>query len=288
MKILVLGGGGQVARALSVTAPAGHDLQICTHGELDITDRGAVERRLASHPVDCIINAAAYTAVDRAEDEPELARAVNEMAVGYLAEAAAAGGCSFVHLSTDFVFDGRSGRAYRPTDATNPLSVYGRTKLAGEEAVLRAGGRALVVRTAWVYAAQGRNFVLTMVRLMGQGERVRVVADQIGTPTHANGLATAIWGLIDTGAAAGIYHWTDLGVASWFDFAVAIQEEALARELLTNAVPIVPISTAEYPTRARRPPFSVLDSTATRAIIPAAAQHWRQALRTMLDELRAA
>src|SRR6202043_1657687 len=151
---------------------------------------------------------------------------------------------------------------------TNPLSVYGVSKLGGERQILKASGSGIVLRTAWVYAAAGRNFVLTMLRLMREKDQVSVVSDQIGTPTWAGGIAATIWGLIEAGAPGGVYHWTDLGVASWYDFAVAIQDEALTRGLLTRAASVVPISTAQYPTRARRPAFSVLDTSATRALIP--------------------
>lgn len=144
----------------------------------------------------------------------------------------------------------------------------------------------IVLRTSWVYASTGRNFVLTMLRLMRDKDRLSVVADQVGTPTWATGIARAIWGIIDAGLPGGLYHWTDLGVASWFDFAVAIQEEALARGLLARAVPIAPIATADYPTKAVRPRFSVLDTASTRALIPVPAAHWRQNLKAMLDELR--
>ena len=154
----------------------------------------------------------------------------------------------------------------------------------GSSAAAGAGaGGGIVLRTAWVYAAAGRNFALTMLRLMREKEQVSVVCDQIGTPTWAASIAAAIWGLIEAGAPGGIYHWTDLGVASWYDFAVAIQDEALARGLLTRAVPIIPIPTSAYPTRARRPAFSVLDTAATRALIKVPARHWRHNLRTMLD-----
>ena len=155
--------------------------------------------------------------------------AVNDAAVGMLARAAADAGSRLLHLSTDFVFDGKSNRAYRPNDAAHPLGVYGESKLGGEGKVMHSGSAGIVLRTAWVYAATGRNFVFTMLRLMRERAEVRVVADQIGTPTWAAGLARAIWELMEVGAPAGIYHWTDLGVASWYDFAVAIQEEALAR-----------------------------------------------------------
>jgi dTDP-4-dehydrorhamnose reductase len=286
VKVLVLGGGGQVASALVAAAPAQHQVTVRTRAELDIGDAAAVARALSDTGPEWIINAAAYTAVDLAEDQPAQAMAVNDTAVGVLAAAAAAAGCRLLHLSTDFVFDGQSNRAYLPADQTNPLSVYGVSKLGGERHVLAAEGSGIVLRTAWVYAAAGRNFVLTMLRLMREKEQLSVVCDQIGTPTWAAGIAAAIWGLIEVQAPGGIYHWTDLGVASWYDFAVAIQDEAVARGLLGRAVPITPIPSAAYPTRARRPAFSVLDTAATRALIKIPARHWRHNLRTMLDELR--
>ena len=287
MKVLVLGGRGQVATAVAATAPPGHEAMLRSREELDITDAPAVERALRESGAAWIVNGAAYTAVDLAEDEPAKAAAINDTAVGVLAAGARRSGARLLHLSTDFVFDGRSSRAYRPDDAPNPLSVYGTGKLGGERRVLEAGAEGVVLRTAWVYASRGRNFALTMLKLMREKERLAVVCDQIGTPTWASGIAAAIWGLIDAQVPGGIYHWTDLGVASWYDFAVAIQEEALVRGLLARPVPIAPIATTEYPTRARRPAFSVLDTAATRAIIASPARHWRQNLRMMLDELRA-
>ena len=285
MRVLVLGGGGQVARAMVATAPSKHAVIAKSRSEVDISNPASVAASLAHASVDWIVNAAAYTAVDFAEEQVASATLANDTAVGVLVAAAAKAGCRLAHLSTDFVFDGNSGRAYLPTDATNPISVYGRTKLGGERHVI--GSRdGIVLRTSWVYASAGRNFVLTMLRLMRERDQLSVVADQIGTPTWATGIARAIWGMIDINAPAGLYHWTDLGVASWYDFAVAIQEEALSRGLLERAVPITPIATADYPTRAARPRFSVLDTRATRALIPAMAHHWRQNLRHMLDELR--
>jgi dTDP-4-dehydrorhamnose reductase len=286
--VLVLGGGGQVASAVVAAAPAHHVVVARTRAELDIGDREAVTGALAETGAEWLINAAAYTAVDLAEDQPAQAFAVNDTAVGVLAAATSKAGCRLLHLSTDFVFDGKSNRAYLPADETNPLSVYGKSKLGGERRVLNGAGAGIVLRTAWVYAATGRNFVLTMLRLMREKERLSVVCDQIGTPTRAAGIATAIWGLIEAGAPDGIYHWTDLGVASWYDFAVAIQDEALARGLLGRAVPIAPISSAAYPTRAVRPAFSVLDTGATRSLIKVPGRHWRHNLRTVLDELRTA
>lgn len=289
MRVLVLGGGGQVGRAVAREPLPGYEVIAKARLDVDIADARAVGRILNETTPDWVINAGAYTAVDLAEDETAKASAINDAAVGIVAEAAARAGSRLVHLSTDFVFDGSSSRAYRPGDAPHPLSVYGAGKLGGERRVLGSDCAGIVVRTAWVYASAGRNFVLTMLRLMREREQVRVVSDQIGAPTWASSLARAIWGLIQVGAPAGIYHWTDLGVASWYDFAVAIQEEALERGLLTRAAHIVPITTADYPTRARRPAFSVLDTSATRALVASApAVHWRVNLRKMLDELRTA
>jgi len=288
MKILVLGGGGQVARAVAASVPRHHVAVVKTRSELDITDEAAVASALDADRFDWIVNGAAYTAVDLAEKEPEKARRINATGVGILARNALRVGCRLLHLSTDFVFDGRSNRAYLPTDRTDPLSVYGVTKLEGETQIASAGGDAIILRTAWVYASTGKNFALTMLRLMRERDEVRVVCDQIGTPTWAVGIAGAIWGFVETNATPGLYHWTDLGIASWYDFAVAIQEEALARGLLTRAVPVIPISTSAYPTPAQRPAFSVLNTESARLAVPFPAQHWRHNLRMMLDELRAA
>jgi dTDP-4-dehydrorhamnose reductase len=288
MRILVLGAGGQVARAVASVMSGRHEIVLRTHAEADIADAESLDRNLAQSKVDWIVNGAAYTAVDLAEEEPVRAAAINDAAVGTLAAAAARARARLLHLSTDFVFDGRANRAYLPHDTPNPLSIYGATKLAGEKKALDGECAAIVLRTAWVYAAAGKNFVLTMLRLMREREQVRVVDDQIGTPTWACGIGHAIRDLIEIDAPAGIYHWTDLGVASWYDFAVAIQDEALERGLLKRAVSIVPIATSEYPTRARRPAFSVLNTKATRDVVAAPAMHWRHNLRMMLDELRAA
>jgi dTDP-4-dehydrorhamnose reductase len=285
LKVLVLG-GGQIATAVGAAVPAQHEVAIRTHADLDIVDEIALARTLAEVRADWIVNAAAYTAVDLAEAESAQAIAVNDTAVALIDRAATHAGARLLHLSTDFVFDGESTRAYLPADRTNPLSVYGSSKLGGERHVI-AGGAGIVLRTSWVYAAAGKNFVLTMLRLMKEKDRINVVCDQIGAPTWATSAATAIWGLIEVQAAPGIYHWTDLGVASWYDFAVAIQDEALARGLLPRAIPIVPIHSSEYPTRAQRPAFSVLDSASTRSLITVPARHWRHNLRMMLDELRA-
>jgi len=286
VRVLVLGGSGQVARAVTASVPKNHSVIVKTHKDLDIADEAAVKLALTGGKFDWIVNGAAYTAVDLAETEFEKARKVNETAVGILARVAAGAGCRLMHLSTDFVFDGQSNRAYLPGDPTNPLSGYGRSKLGGEQEVLTQSGDAIILRTAWVYASTGKNFALTMLRLLREKDEVRVVADQIGTPTWATGIAQAIWGLIEVSAAGGIYHWTDLGIATWYDFATAIQDEALARGLLVRAVPVIPIATSDYPTPAQRPAFSVLNTESTRALVSAPARHWRHNLRMMLNELR--
>jgi len=280
VRVLITGARGQLGRALIATAPSDVMPDATDLAELDITDAAAVEAHVAAFGPNLVINAAAYTAVDKAESEEAAAMRINAEAVDNLASAASASGARLVHVSTDFVFDGRQSSPYAPDAAPNPLSAYGRTKLAGEQA---AGADALIVRTAWVYAAEGGNFVRTMLRLMAERDRLRVVADQIGTPTFATGLAEAIWALAGQGAR-GIYHHTDSGAASWYDFAVAIQEEALTRGLLTRAVPIEPIATIDYPTPAQRPAYSVLDKRATSALI-GVAPHWRVRLRQMLEEL---
>jgi dTDP-4-dehydrorhamnose reductase len=311
LKVLILG-NGQVANAVAATAleanavpssapgggSRGIEVVARARAALDIVDSAAVLRAFTELQPDWVVNAAAYTAVDLAEDQKNEAFAVNATAVAGLASAAAKIGCRLLHLSTDFVFDGGSSRAYLPGDAPNPLSVYGASKLAGERHVAAPGaaaggpapgapGSGIVLRTSWVYAATGKNFVLTMLRLMREKPQLSVVCDQIGAPTWATSIGRAIWGLIQAQAAPGIYHWTDLGVASWYDFAVAIQDEALARGLLTRLVPVTPIASSQYPTRATRPAFSLLDTASTRSAINAPGDHWRHNLRKMLDELRA-
>jgi dTDP-4-dehydrorhamnose reductase len=289
VKVLILG-NGQVANAVAATAPPGGvEVVLRARAALDIVDAAAVRKTFNELRPDWVVSAAAYTAVDLAEDNRTDAFAVNDTAVAGLASAAAEAGCRLLHLSTDFVFDGNSSRAYLPGDATNPLSVYGASKLAGERHVAGTapGGSGIVLRTSWVYASSGKNFVLTMLRLMREKPQLSVVCDQIGAPTWATSIGRAIWGLIEAGAPPGIYHWTDLGVASWYDFAVAIADEARELGLLTRPVPVAPISSSQYPARARRPAFSLLDTASTRAAINAPADHWRHNLKKMLDELRA-
>lgn len=281
MKVLITGAGGQLGRALVASAPAGTVVDAIDIADLDLTDVDAIRARILAGQPDLVMNAAAYTAVDKAEADEDLARAINAHAVTAMAASLAEYGGRLAHVSTDFVFDGTSAAAYRPEDPRNPISAYGRTKAAGEDAADAAG--ALVVRTAWVYTAGGANFVRTMLRLMRERDEVRVVADQIGSPTWAPGLASTLWKLAGKGLT-GIWHHSDAGVASWYDFAVAIQEEGLMLGLLDRQVPVLPISTSDYPTPAARPAFSLLDSSATRAALGDGYTHWRKNLRLMLEE----
>ncbi|HUF35654.1 MAG TPA: dTDP-4-dehydrorhamnose reductase [Gemmatimonadales bacterium] len=288
-RALVTGATGQIGRALLAAAPPEWRVVGCDRAALDVTHPESVARVFDRERPGLVINAAAYTSVDAAEREAERAEAINCAGPALLAEAARDLGARLIHLSTDFVFDGAQGRPYAPGDRASPLGVYGRTKLAGEREVLRISeGSALVVRTAWVYAAAGRNFVLSMLRLMRDRPSLGVVADQIGTPTWAGSAAEALWAAAARPSLCGILHWTDAGVASWYDFAVAIQEEGLAAGLLDRAVPIRPLRTDEYPTAARRPSYSVLDTSASAGLLGLAPRHWRERLREMLREVAAA
>lgn len=282
MTVLVTGGAGQLGRALLAAAPPGVRVIAPTRAELDITNADQVAGAIAAAQPDLVINAAAWTAVDQAEAEEAAALQANATAVAHLATAAAASGARFVQVSTDYVFDGRACQPYRPDSAPAPASAYGRTKLAGERAAAAHHPAPLIIRTAWVYAATGQNFVQTMLRLMAERDEVRVVADQVGTPTHAASLARAIWALQ---GETGTFHWTDAGIASWYDFAQAIQDEAMALGLLDRAVPILPIATADFPTPTPRPAWSVLDKSASWAVT-GPARHWRHELIACLKEIR--
>ena len=280
-RVLVTGAGGQLGRALQRTVPAGIECIALDHARFDVTSARAIALTLDNCKPQAIINAAAYTAVDRAEQDVDAATALNATAPGLLAEAATARGIRLLHVSTDFVFDGQSSRPYLPSDPTAPLNVYGRTKLAGERAVLAAQPDALILRTAWVYGADGNNFVKTMLRLMATRDEISVVADQIGTPTSVDGLAQALWRASELGLS-GIHHWTDAGVASWYDFAVAIAEDATVLKQLPTRRAIKPIRTIDYPAPARRPAFGVLDKTASWEAIEMTSPHWTIALRAVL------
>jgi len=290
VKVLVTGAAGQVGRALIRLAPEGTELTALDRKQLDLVNETAVKSAITDLKPDLVFNAAAYTAVDKAETDVAAAQTVNGDAVRWLAEAVALRpGGRLVHISTDFVFDGTSPIPYKPASPTSPLSVYGRTKLAGEQAVAQVlGQRGLVVRTSWVYDAVGRNFLNTMLRMMRDGKPLRVVADQIGTPTAAHSIAAVLWGFAGRPDLAGVWHWSDAGVASWYDFAVAIGEEARSLGMLSNGPSVSAIASAEYPMPARRPPFSVLDKCATIEALKLDPVYWRVNLRQVLKEIAGA
>lgn len=284
--VLLTGAGGQLGRELQLTAPAGVTLISLDRGALDISQPEAVRRVVGELCPDWVLNAAAYTAVDRAEGEEALALQINAEGAGHLAAACASTGTGLVHVSTDFVFDGESGHPYTPEAMPAPLGAYGRSKLEGERAVLAAHPRALIVRTGWVYSRFGSNFVKTMLRLMAERDSLAVVCDQIGTPTWARSLAQTLWAAVDRPLLQGIYHWSDAGVCSWYDFAVAIAEDALAAGLLPRSPEVRPIPASEYPTPARRPAYSVLDKQQSWQDLGVAPIHWRVQLRAMLQDLK--
>lgn len=292
MRVLLIGGTGQLGEALQTALQAvpALTLTVLTRQELNLTQLGQVRSAIERIQPEIIINAAAYTAVDRAEAERDLAMTINGKAPGVVAAAARDCNARLIHISTDYVFAGDKGSPYLETDPTHPLNTYGESKRAGEQAILAAEADAVIVRTAWVYGAGGKgNFVKTMLRLGAERPEVRVVADQIGTPTWTGDLAKAITTIacgMDTPIPAGIYHYTNSGVASWYDFAIAIFEEAAALGMPLRLQRVVPITTSEYPTPARRPAYSVLAWGKITPYLGGPAPHWRQGLRTMLGELQ--
>ena len=287
MKALITGARGQLGRALAALSPPGVTLRSVGHSDLDIADAPSVEVLLGEFSPDVLINAAGFTRVDDAESQREAAERTNATGPAVLAAACRRARVWLVHVSTDYVFDGEQARPYAVDAHPNPLSVYGSTKLAGELAVTREiPSHSIVVRTSWVYAAEGRNFLHTMLQLMRDRPQLRVVSDQIGVPTSALSVARALWAL-SLRRAGGIHHWCDSGVASWYDFAIAIREESVALGVLKAAPPIVPIGSADYPTAARRPPYSVLDKRATEQLLGMAAPHWRDSLRETLRAIAA-
>ena len=294
MKVLLTGATGQLGQALIASRPEGVELVPLGRSDLDLANAAACQHLVRQHQPDWLLNAGAYTAVDRAEADPDLAMAVNAGAPQAFAEALAATGGRLLQVSTDFVFNGQQGSPYRPDQTPEPLGVYGASKAAGERAVLAAlgPGRARILRTSWVYGPVGANFCLTMLRLhalkAAAGEPLAVVADQVGCPTASFGLAAACWRAIGIGAdpdAAAVLHWSDAGAASWYDFAVAIGELGVATGLLEQAARVRPIPTSAYPTPAARPAYSLLECTASRAALGLEPTHWRAALAQVLGQL---
>lgn len=282
MKVLLTGAAGQLGQALIAATPPEVDLVACSRTELDLADADGCRAAVQRHRPDWVLNAGAYTAVDKAEREPELAGDVNAGAPAAFAEALAATGGRLLQVSTDFVFSGQQGSPYRPEQPLDPLGVYGASKAAGEAAALQLPG-ARVLRTSWVYGPVGQNFCRTMLRLHGEREQLGVVADQVGCPTSTVTLAAACWRAIGVGAEAPrILHWSDAGAASWYDFAVAIGEIGVQVGLLERAATVQPLTTADYPTPATRPSYSLLDCTVSRTALGLEPLHWREALATVL------
>jgi dTDP-4-dehydrorhamnose reductase len=307
MKILLLGADGQVGFELQrALAPLG-ELAVATRKgvvpghatclQVDLALPGSVQAAIESVQPDWIVNAAAWTAVDRAEDDPEAAARINGEALAIIGAAAARHGARVLHYSTDYVFSGEGSRPWREDDATGPLSAYGRGKLAGEQALAASGAAYLVLRTAWVYGARGGNFLRTMLRLAAERERLTVVDDQHGCPTPArlvaaaSALALARHAAADAASQArmeGIFHLVCRGQTSWHGFATALLERALRAGLIARIPEVLPVRSSAFPTRARRPAWSVLDTTRFRDAFGLHLPHWQQGLDTVIGELAAA
>lgn len=284
--VLVTGANGQLGnslRALSGQYPS-HTFLFTDVDGLDICDTEAVRSYVAENKVDYILNCAAYTAVDKAEDDEDVCERINTGAVRNLGEAARQAGAKVIHISTDYVFDGTAHGPYLETDPTCPVSVYGRTKLAGEEALLAACPDAVIIRTAWLYSEYGHNFVKTMLRLGKEREEIAVVFDQVGTPTYAGDLAQAMLSVLEADEndsfQPGIYHFSNEGVCSWYDFTVKILQIA------GLACRVKPIESRDYPSRAIRPPYSVLNKRKIKAVYGLAIPHWEESLRLCMAALK--
>ena len=275
MNILITGANGQLGNEMRMLS-AGHPEHTCFFTdvqELDICDAQGVKAFVRDHHIDVIVNCAAYTAVDKAEDNADLCDRLNHLAPGNLSEAAQAVGAALVQISTDYVFDGTAHTPYTEDAPTCPTSVYGRTKLAGEQLALAQCSRTMIIRTAWLYSTFGNNFVKTMLRLGRERDRLGVVFDQIGTPTYAADLAAAIFTAIGQGIRPGIYHFSNEGVCSWYDFTLAIHRLAGI-----NTCTVSPLHTDEYPAKAPRPHYSVLDKTKLKLTYGITIPHWEESL----------
>ena len=282
MNILITGCNGQLGNEIQLLQAqyAQHTWLNTDVNELDITDKAAIERFVEENEIGGIVNCAAYTAVDKAESDPQLARKLNADAPAYLAEAVAKRGGWMVQGSTDYVFNGTKHTPYVETDEPCPNSVYGQTKLEGEQAVSKLCPNAMIIRTAWLYSEFGNNFVKTMIRLGREREQLGVIFDQVGTPTYAHDLATAIMTAIDKGIKPGVYHFSNEGVTSWYDFTKSIH-----RLSGINTCQVSPLHTAEYPTPACRPAYSVLDKTKIKDAYGIEIPHWEESLAKCIAKL---
>lgn len=283
MNILVTGANGQLGNEMQVLARENlqHTYFFTDVQELDICDEQAVYAYVSEHKINIIVNCAAYTAVDKAEDNVELCDKLNNIAPGYLARAAQANGAAMIQVSTDYVFDGTAHIPYTEEEPTCPASVYGSTKLAGEQNVMDHCEKAMVIRTAWLYSIYGNNFVKTMIRLGQERDSLGVIFDQIGTPTYANDLAQTIFAAINKGVVRGIYHFSDEGVCSWYDFTIAIHRLAGIA-----SCKVKPLHTADYPAKAPRPHYSVLDKTKIKDTFGIEIPHWEESLKRCINQLR--
>lgn len=284
--ILVTGANGQLGSEFKKLGFTALDEVFYTDiSELDITNKKVVEGFVRENDIDTIVNCAAYTAVDKAEEEPDKAELINVNAVRNLAEIAAKEGCLLIHISSDYVFDGTASEPYTEKSPVNPQNVYGRTKLAGEKEIRRSGCLAVIVRTAWLYSGFGNNFVKTILRQAEEKRELTVVADQLGTPTYAADLATAVIHMVTDENIAdktGIYHYSNEGICSWYDF---------AREIIAQAglqATVKPLTTAQYPTKARRPAYSVLDKTKIKRELGVEVAEWKEALKRCIETWREA
>ena len=282
MNILITGCNGQLGNEMQLLEKMNpqHTYYNTDVAELDITDPEAIRAFVDDHQIDGIVNCDAYTAVDKAEDNQELCDLLNHVAPGYLAEAVERRGGWLVQVSTDYVFDGTHHRPYVETDPVCPNSVYGRTKLAGEQAAQAACRQTMIIRTAWLYSTFGNNFVKTMIRLGNEKPELGVIFDQIGTPTYARDLAVAIMTAINKGIVPGIYHFSNEGVISWYDFTKAIHRIAGI-----SGCHVRPLHTSEYPTPAARPHYSVLDKTKIKQVYGIEIPYWEESLRECIAQL---
>ena len=298
MKVLLTGATGQLGQALINAKPAGMELIATSRSggpgltALDLADSSACKAAVNQHQPDWVLNAGAYTAVDKAESEPELALAVNAKAPEAFAAALNAQGGRLLQLSTDFVFNGQQGVPYSVDQARDPLGVYGFTKAKGEEAVaalLGSSGKGFILRTSWVIGPVGKNFALTMLRLHRERDQLGVVADQVGCPTSTLNLAQACWRTLQIAGERdmpAVMHWSDNGAASWYDVAVAVGQIGTELGLIDTPARVQPITTSDYPTPAERPSYSLLDCTGTRAALELDGEHWHQALRAVLQQAK--
>lgn len=285
LNILITGANGQLGNELRLLGAASDNNYIYTDvAELDITNIEAVDRYAESEKIDIIVNCAAYTNVEMAEEDERAAYSINCTAVANLAEVASKRNLFLIHISTDYVFDGNGNTPYTEDYPTSPLGAYGRTKLAGEEAVKRSGCHYLIIRTAWLYSEFGNNFLKTMLKLTSERQSLNVVFDQVGTPTYAADLARAIFDIVEGKKYEGndgIYHFSNEGVCSWYDFACEIAAEAG-----NNSCKISPCRTCEYPTKALRPSYSVLDKSKYKHTFGVSASHWREAMKRCINNLK--